>query len=150
MSRPLKRRLISRFLMQKTAFSRSTTMPRTGRSELLLFLAQGGQRCGARGLVGRTISCHNRDRDYRCCTAKEGTRVEGVRIFEAQQVCSLVQFQHRVGQVVPCHLMTCFIQHSLEARTRFLQTALQGSRLMWSACFPCFPLSVISTACPGS
>ena len=53
---------------------------------------------------------------------------ERVGIFKTQQVGCFVQFQSGVAEVVPRHLMTCFVQDSLEARSQILQATLQGTR----------------------
>src|SRR5882672_11629038 len=51
-----------------------------------------------------------------------------VRVFKAEQICGLVQLQHRVGKVIPRHLMSSFIQDTLKAGAGFLQAALQRAR----------------------
>jgi|SRR5580704_6757847 hypothetical protein len=50
-----------------------------------------------------------------------------VRVFKAKPVCSLIQPQDGVGEVVPSHLVSGFVQNPLEAGTRFLQATLQRS-----------------------
>src|SRR6476659_1451420 len=56
------------------------------------------------------------------------SRSERVGIFKPQQVGCVVQLHRGGAKVVPRHLMTCFGQASLEARSRTLQTTLQGTR----------------------
>src|SRR5271154_3360748 len=56
----------------------------------------------------------------------EGSR-EGVGILVAEKIGSLCQFQHRVGEVIACHLMTRLIQYALVVRAGILQPPLQGT-----------------------
>ena len=53
---------------------------------------------------------------------------EGVWVFKAEQVCGLIQLQHRVGEVISRHLMPGFVEDSLKTGTGFLQAALHRAR----------------------
>ena len=48
-------------------------------------------------------------------------------IFKPQQVSRFVQFHRRITQVVPRHLVTRFIHHTLEAGAGILQATLQST-----------------------
>jgi hypothetical protein len=47
--------------------------------------------------------------------AKSSTK--RIRIFKAQKICGLIQLKHRVGKVIPSHLVASLIQNALKAGT---------------------------------
>ena len=53
---------------------------------------------------------------------------ERVTIFIVKQIGSFREFENGVAEVTPGHLMSGFFEHTLEARTQFLQPLLERSR----------------------